>query len=278
MTARDRTVLIVVALLALLGGAWILAVSPARKQSAKVGAEVTSARSQLAQALVEAAEARSAKSRYHSAYATLASLGKAVPTSPEVPALVYALDKASNSHKVQFSSISSGGSGSGASPSPPPASTPSASASSASSAGATSAPFTQMPFTLTFTGSYQDLIHLLGQLERFTVQSPGGPVEVSGRLLTIQSITLGSSTQSSSAPATAAPTNEMTWTIAASAYVLAPATSSAAGTGGAAGTQPAGAGTGSTAASPTGGTSAGAGTPRAGSSSTATPAVVRAGG
>lgn len=255
MTSRDRLMLIGIALIAVLGGVWILAVSPVRKQEAKASEEVTSARAALAQTQAEVAEAQSARSRYRSAYASLASLGQAVPTSPEVPALVYALDKASNSHHVEFSSIttSGGGSASGSSPS---SSSPSASV-------AQSAPFTQVPFTFTFVGNYQHLIHLLSQLERFTVQSPGGPIEVSGRLLTIQSISLAAGGSSlSGAGAASAQASEMTWTITASAYVLAPATT-AAGTPGPAGS----------AARPSATPSAPGGT-----SVAPTPAVVKAGG
>jgi Tfp pilus assembly protein PilO len=256
MTARDRMMLIGIALVAVLGALWFMAVSPARKQAEKASGEVASARSQLAQAQNEAAEARAAQTRYHSAYASLASLGQAVPTTPEVPALVFALDKASANHKVQFSSIATGAGGTKAT------STSAPSASSATEAQA--APFTQLPFTFTFAGSYQGLIHLLGQLERFTVQVPGGPVEVSGRLLTIQSITLGSGSGGSSTAASAAPSGAMTWTIAASAYVLAPSASSA----------------GSSASAGAGGPSAGASgaAPSASGPSAATPAVVRAGG
>ncbi|MGN6373218.1 MAG: type II secretion system protein GspM [Solirubrobacteraceae bacterium] len=253
MTARDRMMLIGIVVIAVLGAAWMMAVSPARKQAAKAGSEVESARSQLAQALSEAAEARNAQSRYHSAYASLASLGQAVPTTPEVPTLVYALDKASSNHKVQFSSIATGAKGASSS-----------SSSASASAAEQAAPFTEMPFTLAFAGSYQDLIHLLSQLERFTVQSPSGPVEVSGRLLTVQSITLGTSSGAASSTTSAASAGAMTWTIAASAYVLAP-TSPTTGSSGTAGS-----------GAPTSGT-AGA-TPAAGGASTATPAVVRAGG
>lgn len=256
MTSRDRLMLMAIALIAVLGGVWMLAVSPARKQEAKAAEEVTSARSALAKAQTEVAEAQSARARYRSAYASLASLGQAVPTSPEVPALVYALDKASSSHHVEFSSIATSGGGSG----------PSSSSSSPSSSGSAtqSAPFTQVPFTFTFAGSYQDLIHLLTQLERFTVQSPGGPVEVSGRLLTIQSISLsagGGSSTAASSGAASAPANQMTWSIVASAYVLAP--SAAAGS-----STPAG-----SAAQPSAAPSAPSGT-----SVAPTPAVVKAGG
>lgn len=256
MTARDRLMLVGIALIAVLGGVWMLAVSPARKQESKAAGEVASARSALEQAQTELAEAQSARSRYRSAYASLASLGQAVPTSPEVPALVYALDKASNSHHVEFSSIATSGGASGAAASPTSASSP--------GSAPESAPFTQVPFTFTFAGSYQDLIHLLSELERFTVQSPGGPVEVSGRLLTIQSISLGAggsgSSGSSGSSAASASSNEMSWSISASAYVLAPSTAAESAPAGS-GPQPA-----TSPAAPSG------------TSVAPTPAVVKAGG
>lgn len=251
MTARDRMMLIGIALVGVLGAVWFMAVSPARKQAEKASGEVASARSELAQAQNEAAEARAAQTRYHSAYASLASLGQAVPTTPEVPSLVYALDKASANHKVQFSSIATSAGGTKA-------------ASASSAAEAQSAPFTQLPFTFTFAGSYQGLIHLLGQLERFTVQAPGGPVEVSGRLLTIQGITLGSGSGGSSAATSSAPSGAMTWTVTASAYVLAPSAPSPSSSSSAA--------TGAPSTATSGAAPSTVGT------STATPAVVRAGG
>lgn len=257
MTARDRLMLMGIVLIAVIGGGWMLKVSPARKQAAKVAEEVTSARTALAKAQAEVAEARSARSRYRSAYASLASLGQAVPISPEVPTLVYALEEASNSHHVEFSSIATSGGSSGSSSS--------SSSSASSSSSSQSAPFTQVPFTFTFAGTYQDLIHLLTELERFTVQSPGGPVEVSGRLLTIESITLGAPSQSSSSSSSAtasAPANQMTWTITASAYVLAPASTAA----------------GSSAPAGSGAQSSTAPAAPSGTSVAPTPAVVKAGG
>jgi Tfp pilus assembly protein PilO len=249
VTARDRLILVAIGAIAVLGALWVLAVSPARKQASKVSSEVSSTRSQLSHALAEVAEARSAQSRYHVAYASLAQLGQAVPTSPEVPALVYALDRASNNHKVMFSSIASSASGTSSSPSSP-----------AASKTAASAPFTQMPFALTFTGSYDDLIHLLGQVERFTVQVPGGPVEVSGRLLTIQSVTLAAATPSgaTAASASSASSRQMTWTINAAAYVLAPTAQSSAPVAG--------------------GTQTAASAPSSSGAATATPAVIKVGG
>jgi Tfp pilus assembly protein PilO len=220
-----------VAALAVVGAVWMLAVSPARKQASTLAGEVSSVQGQLAGVKGELASAGEVQVRYRSAYASIVTLGKAVPTADEVPGLMYAVDQAANHKKVQFTSISSGGKGSSSS----------SSSSSAASATAQSSSFHQLPFTFTFSGSYQDLCRLLVQLESFTAQGRAGALSVNGRLLTIQSITLGGatggSTSSSGAPTGTA--GNMTWTITASAYVL-PA--SAAGAAGAtpAGAQPAG--------------------------------------
>lgn len=256
MSARDRLVLMGMAAVAVLAAVWMLAVSPARKQASTAGDELASARTQLVQAQSEAAEARNAQQRYRGAYASLASLGQAVPVSQEVPTLMYELDKAADRRRVEFTSIANGGAASGSS------STSSGTPTTSGPAAAVS-PFTQMPFTFVFTGGYQDLIRLLTHLEAFTVQTSGGSLRVSGRLLTIQSITLGTSSGSGAPVAPSSSTakkDEMSWTIQASAYVLAPASPAAGQASAPSGTQPAG----STAAS--------------GSSSIATPAVVRANG
>jgi hypothetical protein len=254
MSTRDRLVLIAIAALAVLGAAWMLAVSPAREQASTLGSEVATARGALAAAQSESSSARNAQQRYRTAYASLANLGKAVPTSAEVPALMYAIDQASDRKKVEFTSITSGGSGG------------SGSGSGGSPAAATaSSAFTQMPFTFVFDGSYRGLCRLLSQLEGFTVQSRTGAVRVSGRLLTIQSITLGappSGASGSSGQGAAKASSAMTWTITATAYVL-PAGQGASGGAGPSG--PAGA-----AAQPASSSSG------AGSSPATAPAVVRA--
>ena len=255
MSARDRIVLMAIAAVAVLGAGWMLAVKPARKQASAVESEVAAARTQLTTVQGEITDAQSARQRYRSAYASLATLGIAVPTSSEVPALMYTIDQVSNRKKVEFTSISNGGSGG------------SGSSGSSASAAAQASAFREMPITFEFNGSYKDLIKLLKQLEGFTVQSPTGTLEVSGRLLTLQSITFaapastagtaGSSSQSGSS--SGARPGEMTWSISATAYVLPAAPTPSAPAGGTSGgAQPAASGA------------------VAGASPAGTPAVVRA--
>jgi Tfp pilus assembly protein PilO len=249
MTGRDRIVIIAVATLAILAAVWLLAVSPEREQASKLDAQVSSASAQLASAEGQVASARGDQARYAAAYASVVSLGKAVPASQEVPALIYQLDQASNQKDVEFASITAGGSGSS-----------SASATAASTAA--SAGFTAMPFTFVFNGTYQDLYHLFQQLNNYTVQTSSG-VQVSGRLLTIQGVKLSPAASTATATATASGSGksreELSGTITATAYVL-PAGQDLTG--------------GATATSPTGATAPVSSTSGASSSPTA-PAIAR---
>jgi hypothetical protein len=208
MTGRDRIVVIVLSLVAVLAAAWILAVSPKRQQATKLDAQIAAAQSQLSAAEGQLSGARAAQAQYASAYTSIVNLGKAVPASQEVPSLIYQLEKASNSKKVEFASIVT--------------TTPGAAvgSSSGTAAGAASAAgFSQMPFTFVFNGTYFDLEHLFEGLNHFTVRTASGALQISGRLLTIQSLKL-SPLAPSTAPGGASGPGQLTGTITASAYVL----------------------------------------------------------
>jgi hypothetical protein len=245
MTTRDRLMLMGIVALVLLLGGWFTTVAPERERASKVTAEVQAARQQVTTAESQAADAVGAQAQYSTAYASLVSLGQAVPANAETPTLIYTLDKASHRRDVRFSSITSGSSGS---------STASAGAAPTAITG-----FAQQPFTFVFEGSFFDLNKLLNQLEGFTVQTPSGALHVNGRLLTIDSVSLtpnaaeaagasGSSKQKS---------GQLTGTITATAYVL-PAGESALG-----------------GATPSGPAGATATTPSTTSSGATTPAVVK---
>jgi hypothetical protein len=223
MTGRDRMVVMVIATLGMLAAVWLLAIAPKREQAAKLGAEVSAAQAQLATAESQVASASSAQAQYQTAYASIVRLGKAVPASQEVPSLIYQLAQATNEKNVEFASIT--------------ASAPGATSSSAgASASATAAAgVSQMPFTFVFNGSFESLYNLFRQLDGFTLRTTSGGLQVSGRLLTIQSIKLAPLTGSSSTDGKSP--EQLSGTITATAYVL-PAGQTL--TGGATSTGPAG--------------------------------------
>ncbi len=244
MSGRDRTVAMVLVVLAVVGAGWIMVVSPKRKEANKLGSEVSAANAQLSSAESTLANARQAEAQYSSAYSAIVSLGKAVPATQEVPSLIYQLEKASNSKKVEFASITATTSGSGSA---------SSGASSGTAAAAASAGFSPMPFTFVFNGTYFDLEHLFHGLSQFTVRRADGSLEVSGRLLTIQSVKLAPAGGTSQ---TGSPKGQLTGTITATAYVLPAAQGLTAG------------------ASPLTPAAGGSGASSGGSSSPSTPAVI----
>ena len=242
MTGRDRMVLLGLIVLAVIAGGWMLVVSPERKKATSLETEVTTAQASLSTAEGELSSARAAQAQYSKAYASVVSLGKAVPASQEVPSLIFQLSHVTTQRNVDFNSIVTGSS--------------SASASATASTGAVAtAGFTQMPFTFEFNGGFFDLEKLFRSMTSFATYNSSGVIDVSGRLLTIQSVKLAP--EATSGPTTGpAKKQSLTGTITATAYVL-PASQ--------------GLTAGATAASPTGATST-----TTSATSTSTPAAITA--
>jgi type II secretory pathway pseudopilin PulG len=190
MTRRDRMVVVIVACLALVAGSWMLVIQPKRSQASKLGGQLTAEQSALdsARAQVQAGEA--AKRSFPSDYATIARLGEAVPLDDNVPSLVYQLQHAASATGVDFRALQlQGGSG---------ATSTAGAAAAASSAtlppGATvgAAGFPTLPFSFTFEGNFFHLADFFARLQNFVVATNQN-LSVSGRLLTLNAISLGPS-------------------------------------------------------------------------------------
>jgi hypothetical protein len=203
MTTRDRLVVIGLSTLAVLAAVWLLLVSPEREKAAKLATQVSAASTQLASAQGGVTDARGAQARYASAYASIVSLGKAVPPGEEVPSLIYQLAQASNEKSVEFNSIATGSAGTTSTSSP-------TTAPAAAIAG-----FTKMPFTFVFKGDFSDLYRLFQSLNQAAVRTSSGGLRVSGRLLTIQGVKLAPSLSEAGKSST-----QLVGTITATAYVL----------------------------------------------------------
>ena len=206
MTARDRTVLIVVGLVALLGGFWFLAISPKRKEASDVAAQVASAQTRLDTAQASAASADAARKQYSTDYATVARLGKAVPVDDDMPSLVYQLSHTAKVNHVDFRAIKLTSTG-GAAPAAPTgaaaavasangntsatSATPAATVAPALPPGATvgTAGFPTMPFSFDFTGSFFNMQRFLKAIDGLTAVQ-GKNINVKGRLLTVDGVGL----------------------------------------------------------------------------------------
>jgi len=231
VTARDRTVLMVVVVLAAMGAFWFLSLAPKRDEISVLNAKIAAAQNELDVAEEGARTAEQAKARYADDYATVARLGKAVPADDDVPSLLFQLETAARQSKVDFRSIRLEATGTeaatavstpaataaavgnvekGGAGTTPVAATEAAAAVLPPGASIGSAGFPTMPFTFAFQGSFKKLEAFLDRLKRFT-QVNGKTIRVRGRLLTINGVGL-----------TAGPKGfpQMKAQIAATAYLL----------------------------------------------------------
>jgi hypothetical protein len=226
MTARDRLVIVAVLVAAALAGFWFLGLAPKRKESASLQTQIQAAKQRLTVAQQQAAQGETAKQHYDKDYADIARLGKAVPKSDALPSLLYQLQAASHSARIDFRSLKiSAAGGQGPTPTTTAANTPAAangtdsttggksdstastSSTSTPAAGA-SAPATQaaaatlppgatvgsagfptMPFTFLFTGTFFDMEKFLDEVHHF-VRFDGKRIDVSGRLLSVDAFSL----------------------------------------------------------------------------------------
>jgi Tfp pilus assembly protein PilO len=180
VSTRDRTVIAVLALVALIAGSWLLVIQPKRSELSSLKHQVSTEQSQLASAQAQVSQGQAARAQFGSNYTAMVKLGEAVPTDDNVGSLIYQIQAAATATGVDFRALtlnSQGGSSSGQNQLPP---------------GVTvgTAGFPIEPFSFTFRGSFFHLSDFFARLQRFVTASQQA-LQVRGRLLTIDSINLG---------------------------------------------------------------------------------------
>ena len=108
MSDRDRKILMVLAPLLVLVGYWFLVLSPKREEAAKAGDELAAQEDRRDAAKAVADQAAAAKSNFASDYVELVRLGKAIPSSVDMPSLIVQLDRASRGTGIRFVRIATG--------------------------------------------------------------------------------------------------------------------------------------------------------------------------
>jgi hypothetical protein len=188
MTARDRNIVVVIGLAALIGAFWFLVFSPRRAEVAKLDKQIATAQQERDTAVTSVAQARTAQRTFGDDRATIARLGKAVPTDDDTASLVYQLESAAGVSHVDFHSFQLGGGSSAGSSAPAPA-TQSATAELPPGAVVGPAGLSKLPFSLTFEGDYFGLEKFLRRMHAFT-SVQGNAIRVNGRLMAVDGIAL----------------------------------------------------------------------------------------
>lgn len=229
MSPRLKLIVPVVVVLVAVAAFYKLALAPKFERASALQTQIEQSEAKLAEAKAQTLTLESVKANYSSDYATLASLGKAVPADDDMRSLLVQLNAAAKRSGVDFRTISlEAGQGAAAAPastSAPATQTAAATLPPGAFVGAAGLP--TMPFTFEFEGSFFEMSEFMARLERF-VTSRGDGLEVKGRLLTIDGFSLVPSAKGFPS---------VTASIGATAYLVNP---SEGASGGATATGPAG--------------------------------------
>jgi hypothetical protein len=105
VTKRDRIMLLFLLVVGGFGGFYMLVLKPKREEASKLSGQLQSAQDRVAKARADLTTGQQARATYAANYATVARLGKAVPTGDDVPSLVFQLDTTARETGVDFRSV-----------------------------------------------------------------------------------------------------------------------------------------------------------------------------
>jgi Tfp pilus assembly protein PilO len=175
---------------------WVLLISPKREEAAKLGTQIEQVESSLAQHEAEVTAAEEARKQFPVDYQKLVVLGKAVPAGDETASLLVQVSGIAKRSHIKFKDISlsaEGESGEAPATAAPTGASPTEAAASLLPLGATIGPagLAVMPYTLSFEGTFFQVARFIKGLDSL-VKTQNEEVAVDGRLITVDSFTLGS--------------------------------------------------------------------------------------
>lgn len=193
--SSTMTIVAMLAVAALAIAFWVLLLSPKREEAAKLETQVEQVESSLAQHEAEVNAAEAARKQFPVDYQKLVVLGKAVPAGDETASLLIQVSGIAKHTGVKFKDISlssEGESSEESGTSAPTGASPTEAAASLLPLGATVGPagLAVMPYTLNFEGSFFQIARFIKGLDSL-VKTKNEEVAVDGRLVTVNSFTLG---------------------------------------------------------------------------------------
>jgi Tfp pilus assembly protein PilO len=207
MTANNRLVVAVLAIVVLAIAFWVLLLGPKRNQSDKLSAQVDRVKVQLAQHRTEVMQAVEARREFAIDYGHLVVLGKAVPGDDDTSSLLVQLNRIADKAHVSFRTLTLGTAEGEEAPAPStsapeaPSAEPSATSvalPSPTEVAASTMPLGSaigpaglgvMPYTLTFDGQFFHIADFIKGLDSL-VKTQNEKVAVDGRLITINGFSL----------------------------------------------------------------------------------------
>ena len=121
LSDRDRKLVFAIVPIVLLAAFWFLLLSPKRDEVASAGQKLTKQSERRDQAQAQLNAAQGAKTDFAADYGEIVRLGKAIPTSVDMPSLLVQLDRAADGTDLRFTKIVTGERTASAAAAPAPA-------------------------------------------------------------------------------------------------------------------------------------------------------------
>jgi Tfp pilus assembly protein PilO len=135
LTDRDRKIMIALVPVVVLVAYWFLLLAPKREQASTAKEELATQQQRLETARAAAQAAEGAKEDFDASYAQVVRLGKAIPTTVDMPSLLVQLDAAAAGTGIRFTKIATGDRVPGATATPAQTTTPPAAGSESGTTG-----------------------------------------------------------------------------------------------------------------------------------------------
>ena len=184
LRGRDRILLAVVAIVALFGAYYMVALKPERQKVSALDAQITTARTNLVAAQQSYVTGRKAQAALKATAEEWSAIHLAVPNQSDIPALLRTLQSTAAAVHVHMQSISL--SGTTPSSTPVAATTPATPGATTTTAAPAATP---VPVQLTFAGGYRALDTLVRSLNSLVAVSHG-TLHATGPLMSISTVSL----------------------------------------------------------------------------------------
>ena len=107
MSDRDRKLLIAVVPVVIIVAYWFLLLAPKREEASKASDELSTQQERVDNARAQVQSAKGAKDNFDASYSQLVRLGKAIPSTLDMPSLLVQLDAAAAGTSARRSEIRS---------------------------------------------------------------------------------------------------------------------------------------------------------------------------
>ena len=108
LTERDRKIAMAILPVVLLAAYWFLLLAPKRDEASTAKSELATAQARLDTARQSVQSAQGAKQNFDASYAQIVRLGKAIPSTVDMPSLLVQLDAAAAGTGIKFTKIATG--------------------------------------------------------------------------------------------------------------------------------------------------------------------------